>query len=219
MKTSSKHLALALSLAFGGLSTNALAVTVSNITSLTTGGYTGVSVNGLGDLSFALDAGFTDTAGTSGGFLDSISFTLTADVGEYLTSLNLTQFGYASSGTATSAKTIATSTLVVDGMSTPAGSSVLLKSGASSSGFAQSFALTSANTPTFTFAPNTTSANITLLTSLAATALGGSTVRDSVFLRMESASIDVQTTPVPLPATALLLAPGLLVLLRRRATA
>ena len=219
MKTSSKQLALALSLAFGGLSTNALAVTVSNITSLTTGGYTGVSVNGLGDLGFTLDAGFADTAGTTGGFLDSISFTLTADIGEYLTSLNLTQFGYASSGTANSAKTIATSTLVVDGMSTPAGSSVFLKSGASSPGFAQSFALTGANTPTFTFAPNTPSANISLLTSLAATALGGSTVRDSVFLRLESASIDVQTTPVPLPATALLLAPGLLVLLRRRATA
>ena len=216
MKTSSKQLALALSLAFGGLSTNALAVTISNITSLTTGGYTGVSVNGLGDLGFTLDAGFADTAGTTGGFLDSISFTLTADIGEYLTSLNLTQFGYATSGTANSAKTIATSTLVVDGMSTPAGSSVFLKSGASS---AQSFALTGANTPTFTCAPNTTSANITLLTSLAATALGGSTVRDSVFLRLESASIDVQTTPVPLPATALLLAPGLLVLLRRRATA
>ena len=218
MKTSKKQLALAASLALSGFSTSALAVTVSNITSLTTGGYTGVSVNGLGNLSFDLDAGFTDTAATSGGFLDSISFTLTADAGEFLTSLNLTQFGYASSGTANSAKTIATSTLVVDGMSTPAGSSVSLKSGSGSAGFSGSFALTGANTPTFTFAPNTTSANITLLSSLAATGLGSTAVRESIFLRLESASINVQTTPapVPLPASALLLAPGLLVLLRRR---
>ena len=128
----------------------------------------------------------------------------------------MTQFGYASSGSANSAKTIATSTLVVDGMSTPAGSSVSLKSGSGSAGFSGNFALTGANTPTFTFAPNTTSANITLLSSLAATGLGSSAVRESIFLRLESASIDVQTTPVPLPASALLLAPGLLVLLRRR---
>ena len=87
----------------------------------------------------------------------------------------------------------------------------------SDAGFSREFALTGASNPTFSFAPNTISANITLLTSLAATGLGSAAIRESIYLKLESTSIDVQTTPVPLPASALLLAPGLLALMRRRA--
>ena len=116
MNSHIKTLALAITLAFGGLSANALAATVSDISSLNAGGYIGVSVNGMGGLDLALDAVFQDTAGTSGGFVDSISFTLTAAPGEYLSFLNLWQSGFATSGTANSAKTVATSTLIVNGI-------------------------------------------------------------------------------------------------------
>ena len=216
MKSHIKILALAVTLALGGLSANALAATVSNITSLNAGGYTGVSVNGLGDLDFALDAAFQDTAGTSGGFVDSISFTLTADPGEYLSALNLSQSGFASSGSANSAKTVATSTLIVNGISTPAGAISYLKSNRGSAVIDSTFSLTGASNPLFTFAPNTTSANVTVLTTLIATALGNATTRDSVYVRLTSASIDVSTVPVPLPASLVLLAPGLLAFARRR---
>ena len=218
MNSHIKTLALAITLAFGGLSANALAATVSNITSLNAGGYTGVSLNGAGGLDLALDEAFRDTAGTSGGFVDSISFTLTAAPGEYLSFLNLWQSGFATSGTANSAKTVATSTLIVNGISTPAGGSSLTKSNNGSPQIAAQFSLTGASTPLFTFEPNTTSANITVLTTLIATALGNPATKESAYLRLNTASIDVGTMPVPLPAGVLLLAPGLLALMPRRVT-
>jgi len=218
MNSHIKTLALAITLALGGLSANALAATVSNISSLNAGGYTGVSVNGSGGLDLALDEAFQDTAATSGGFVDSISFTLTAAPGEYLSFLNLWQSGFATSGTANSAKTVATSTLIVNGISTSAGGSSLTKSNSGSPQIAAEFSLTGASNPLFTFAPNTSSANITVLTTLIATALGNSATRESAYLRLNTASIAVGTMPVPLPAGVLLLAPGLLALMRRRVT-
>ncbi len=219
IKTLALAITLAITLAFGGLSANALAATVSNISSLNAGGYTGVSVNGAGGLDLALDpASFRDTAGTSGGFVDSISFTLTAAPGEYLSFLNLWQSGFATSGTANSAKTVATSTLIVNGISTPAGGISLTRTNRDFLIIETDFILTGASTPLFTFEPNTTSANITVLTTLIATALGNSATRESAYLRLNTASIDVGTMPVPLPAGVVRLAPGLLALLPRRVT-
>lgn len=219
MKTLLKKASLAIALSLGGLSTQALAVTVSNISSLAAGGYTGVSVLPAGDLGFTLDPLFQDTAASIGPFTDSISFTLTASPGEYLASLNLTQTGLNSSGSATSAKTAATTTLIVNGISYAAGSVVSLKSDASAAPFSGPFTLSGSSTPLFTFAPMTTSANITVLTTLLATSLGTTTVKESVFVALTGATLDVTTTPVPLPASALLLAPALLALARRRKNA
>ena len=78
--------------------------------------------------------------------------------------------------------------------------------------------MSGASNPLFTFAPNTSSANITVLTTLFATALGNSATRESAYLRLNTAPIDVGTMPVPLPAGVLLLAPGLIALMRRRVT-
>lgn len=217
MKTSLKKIALSLTVALGGLASQAHAVTVSNISLLTAGGgYTGVSVLPAGDLAFGINPLFKDTAASTGPFVDSISFTLTASPGEYLGSLTLSQTGWNSSGVAVSAKTVATTTLLVDGISSSAGQVVSLKSNGSAGPFNGPFTLSGTNTPLFTFSPMTTSANITILTTLLATGLGTSPVREGVYVALTGAFIDVTTTPVPLPATALLLAPALLALARRR---